>query len=194
MLAQKGILVAVIDTRGTGFRGEKFTKQTYKQLGKLETEDLVAGAKYLGALNYIDKNRIGIWGWSFGGYMTSLAMTKGDGIYKLGIAGAPVTNWRYYDNIYTERFLQRPQDNPSGYDNNSPTTHAANLQGHFLLIHGTGDDNVHFQNSVVLEEALINAGKQFQSFYYPDQAHGFRGSKINYHRAVLMVKFILENL
>jgi dipeptidyl-peptidase-4 len=194
MLAQKGILVAVIDTRGTGFRGEKFTKQTYKQLGKLETEDLVAGAKYLGTLAYVDKDRLGIWGWSFGGYMTSLAMTKGAGAYKLGIAGAPVTNWRYYDNIYTERFLQRPQDNPSGYDDNSPTTHAAKLQGHFLLIHGTGDDNVHFQNSVVLEDALINAGKQFHSFYYPDQAHGFRGGKVNYHRAVLMVNFILENL
>jgi dipeptidyl-peptidase-4 len=193
-LAQKGIIVAVIDTRGTGYRGEKFTKQTYKQLGKLETEDLVAGGKYLGTLPYVDKERLGIWGWSFGGYTTSLVMTKGAGTYKLGIAGAPVTTWRYYDNIYTERFLQRPQDNAAGYDDNSPVKYADKLQGKFLLIHGTGDDNVHFQNSVALEEALILAGKQFRSHFYPDQAHGFRGGKVNLHLYTLMTEFILENL
>lgn len=194
MLVQKGIVVAVIDTRGTGSRGEKFAKQTYKQLGRMECEDLVAGGKYLGTLPYIDKDRLAIWGWSYGGYTTSLVMTKGAGTYKLGIAGAPVTTWRYYDNIYTERFLQRPQDNPSGYDDNSPLTHASKLQGHFLLIHGTGDDNVHFQNSVALEDALINAGKQFRSHFYPDQAHGFRGPKVNHHRWTLMTEFILTNL
>jgi dipeptidyl-peptidase-4 len=194
MLVQKGIAVAVVDTRGTGSRGEKFTKQTYKQLGKLETEDLVAAGNHLGALPYIDKTRMGIWGWSYGGYTTALVMTKGAGTYKLGISGAPVTTWRYYDNIYTERFLQRPSDNPSGYDDNSPMTYASKLQGKFLLIHGTGDDNVHFQNSVVLEEALINAGKQFRSFYYPDQAHGFRGAVTNGHRFALMTDFLLENL
>ena len=194
LLTQKGIIVAVIDTRGTGFRGEKFTKQTYLQLGKMETEDLVAGGKYLGGLSFVDKDRLGIWGWSFGGYTTSLVMTKGAGTYKLGIAGAPVTTWRYYDNIYTERFLQRPQDNPTGYDDNSPVKYADKLQGHFLLIHGTGDDNVHFQNSVAFEEALINAGKQFRSHFYPDQAHGFRGGKVNYHLYTLMTEFVLENL
>lgn len=194
MLTQKGIIVAVIDTRGTTNRGEKFVKQTYLQLGKMETEDLVAGGKYLVGLSFVDKDRLGIWGWSFGGYTTSLVMTKGAGTYKLGIAGAPVTTWRYYDNIYTERFLQRPQDNASGYDDNSPVKYADRLQGKFLLIHGTADDNVHFQNAVALEEALINAGKQFRSHFYPDQAHGFRGGKVNYHLYTLMTEFVLENL
>jgi dipeptidyl-peptidase 4 len=190
MLVQKGIVVAVLDTRGTGSRGEKFTKQTYKQLGKMEMEDLVAGGKYLGGLSFADKDRLAIWGWSYGGYTTSLVMTKGAGTYKVGIAGAPVTTWRYYDNIYTERFLQRPQDNPSGYDDNSPMTYASKLQGDFLLIHGTGDDNVHFQNSVALEDALIVAGKQFRSHFYPDQAHGFRGAKVNHHRWTLMTEHL----
>jgi dipeptidyl-peptidase-4 len=194
MLVQKGVLVAVVDTRGTGSRGEQFTKQTYKQLGAMEMSDLLAAGSYLGNLPYVDKDRLGIWGWSFGGYTTALVMTKGAGTYKLGISGAPVTSWRYYDNIYTERFLQRPNDNALGYDNNSPLTYAHMLKGKFLLIHGTGDDNVHFQNSVALEDALISAGKQFQSFYYPDQAHGFRGAKVNAHRFVLMTEFILGNL
>lgn len=193
MLAQQGVLVAVIDTRGTGNRGEKFAKMTYKQLGKYELEDLLAGARHLGALPFIDEARIGIFGWSYGGYMTSLAMTKGAGVYKLGIAGAPVTNWRFYDTIYTERFLQTPQLNPGGYDDNSPTTYAANLQGKFLLIHGTGDDNVHFQNSVALEDGLIRAGKQFRSFYYPDLPHGW-GGKPRQHLLVMMTEFIQENL
>lgn len=194
MLVQKGIVVAVVDTRGTGSRGEAFTKQTYKSLGKLELEDLLAVGKYLGDLNYVDKDRLAIWGWSYGGYTTSLVMTKGAGTYKVGIAGAPVTSWRYYDNIYTERFLQRPQDNPEGYDVNSPLTYAGKLQGEFLLIHGTGDDNVHFQNSVALEQALISAGKQFRSHFYPDQAHGFRGAAINKHRWQLMTDFLIEKL
>jgi dipeptidyl-peptidase 4 len=193
MLAQQGILVAVIDTRGTGNRGEKFAKMTYKQLGKYELEDLLAGAKHLGALPYIDETRMGIFGWSYGGYMASLAMTKGAGVYKLGIAGAPVTNWRFYDTIYTERFLQTPQLNPGGYDDNSPTTHAANLQGKFLLIHGTGDDNVHFQNSVALEDGLIRAGKQFRSFYYPDLPHGW-GGKPRQHLVEMMTEFLQQNL
>lgn len=194
MLVQKGIAVAVVDTRGTGSRGEKFTKQTYKQLGKLEMEDLIAAGDHLGSLPFIDKSRMGIWGWSYGGYTTALVMTKGAGTYKLGISGAPVTTWRYYDNIYTERFLQRPSDNPSGYNDNSPMTYAGKLQGKFLMIHGTGDDNVHFQNSVALEDALIDAGKQFRSFYYPDQAHGFKGAGVNAHRFALMTEFLLENL
>jgi dipeptidyl-peptidase-4 len=194
MLTQKGIIVAVVDTRGTGSRGEKFAKQTYKQLGKMETEDLIAAGKYLGSLPFVDKDRLAIWGWSFGGYTTSLVMTKGAGTYKVGIAGAPVTSWRYYDNIYTERFLQRPQENAAGYDENSPTKYADKLEGQFLLIHGTGDDNVHFQNSVALEDALISAGKQFRSHFYPDQPHGFRGGKVNHHRWTLMTDFLLDHL
>jgi dipeptidyl-peptidase-4 len=192
MLAQKGFIVAVIDTRGTGYRGEKFVKMTYKQLGKYELEDLLAGGRHLAAQSFIDKERMGIFGWSYGGYMAALAMTKGAGVYKLGIAGAPVTNWRFYDTVYTERFMQTPQLNASGYDDNSPTTYADRLQGHFLMIHGTGDDNVHFQNSVALEDALIRAGKQFRSFYYPDLPHGW-GGKPRQHLIVMMTDFILQN-
>jgi dipeptidyl-peptidase 4 len=193
LLAQKGYCVAVMDTRGTGYRGEKFVKMTYRQLGKYELEDLLAGGRHLAALPYIDADRMGIFGWSYGGYMTSLVMTKGAGVYKLGIAGAPVTNWRYYDTVYTERFMQTPQLNASGYDENSPTTHAANLKGHFLMIHGTGDDNVHFQNSVALQDALIRAGKQFRSFYYPDLPHGW-GGRPRHHLITMMTEFLFQNL
>lgn len=194
LLVQKGYIVVTMDTRGTGFRGEQFTKQTYKEMGKLELEDLLAGGKHLASLPYVDGNRLGIYGWSYGGFMAALVMTKGAGVYKLGIAGAPVTNWRYYDNIYTERFMQLPKDNASGYDDNSPIKYADKLQGHFLLIHGTGDDNVHFQNSVALQDALIMAGKQFQSFYYPDDPHGVRGAKRRHHLHTMMTDFILKNL
>jgi dipeptidyl-peptidase-4 len=191
---QKGYIVAVIDSRGTGGRGEQFKKLTYKQLGKYELEDHIAGAKFLSTLEYVDDSRIGIWGWSYGGYMSSLAMTKGAGTFKMGIAVAPVTNWRFYDTIYTERYLQTPQLNASGYDDNSPSTHANKLQGNFLLIHGTGDDNVHFQNSVVLQDALINAGKQFTSFYYPDKHHGIQGAQTKYHLYTMMLNYVQENL
>ncbi|HEX8040215.1 MAG TPA: S9 family peptidase [Chryseosolibacter sp.] len=194
MLTQNGYIVAVIDPRGTGGRGEAFKKVTYKQLGKYELEDQIAGARYLSSLEYVDGSRIGIWGWSYGGYMSSLAMTKGAGTFKVGIAVSPVTNWRFYDTIYTERYLQTPQLNPDGYDLNSPSTYAAKLEGKFLLIHGTGDDNVHFQNSVVLEDALVNAGKQFRSFYYPDKHHGIQGGETRHHLYTMMLSFIKENL
>ncbi|MFY0626390.1 MAG: S9 family peptidase [Reichenbachiella sp.] len=194
LLAQKGYIVTVIDTRGTGGRGSDFKKETYKQLGKLEADDLIACGKQLGALNFIDEERMGIWGWSYGGYMSSLVMMKGDGLFKAGIAVAPVTTWRYYDTIYTERYLQRPQDNPLGYDNNSPNTHADHLQGEFLLIHGTGDDNVHMQNSIALQNKLIEAGKQFQSFYYPDKTHSISGEKTQSHLFQMMTNFIVKNL
>jgi dipeptidyl-peptidase-4 len=194
MLTQKGYIVAVVDTRGTGSRGEAFKKITYKQLGKYEVEDLVAAANYFGGLDYVDEQRIGIWGWSYGGYMTSLAMTKGGGAFKVGIAVAPVTNWRFYDTVYTERYLQTPQLNPKGYDDNSPLFFAEDLRGKFLLIHGTGDDNVHFQNSVAFEDALISAGKQFETFYYPDKHHGIQGGKTRQHLYTMMTDFILNNL
>ncbi len=194
MLVQQGYIVAVVDGRGTGSRGAAFKKITYKQLGKYETEDQIEAAKYLGSLGYINKSRIGIWGWSYGGYISSLAMFKGAKYFKTGIAVAPVTSWRYYDTIYTERYLQRPQDNASGYDDNSPITHAGKLEGNFLLIHGTGDDNVHFQNSVALENALINSGKQFSSFYYPDKTHGIGGRETRAHLYTLMKDFIINNL
>jgi dipeptidyl-peptidase-4 len=194
LLVQKGYLVVTLDTRGSGYRGEEFVKQTYKQMGRLELEDLLAGGRYLASLPYVDGNRLGIYGWSYGGFMASLVMTKGAGVYKLGIAGAPVTNWRYYDNIYTERYMQRPQDNPSGYDDLSPIKYANRLSGHFLLIHGTGDDNVHIQNSIALQDALIMAGKQFRSFFYPDDPHGIRGARRRHHLYTMMTDFILENL
>ncbi len=194
LLAQKGFLVAVVDTRGTGGRGAAFKKITYKELGKYELQDLVTAAKFFTTLPFVDRERMGIWGWSYGGYMAALAMTKAGGVFRTGIAVAPVTNWRFYDTIYTERFLQTPQLNPSGYDDNSPLTHAAHLQGNFLMIHGTGDDNVHFQNSVQFENALIHAGKQFRSFYYPDKHHGIQGSKTRQHLYTMMLDYFLETL
>ena len=193
-LVQKGYIVACVDGRGTGYKGTKFKKVTYKNLGKYEIEDQIAAAKWFGNQSYIDKSRIGIFGWSFGGYMTSLAMTKGADVFKAGIAVAPVTNWRYYDSIYTERFLQTPQENPDGYDQNSPTTFAKLLKGKFLLIHGTADDNVHFQNSMEFSEALIQNKKQFEFMAYPDKNHGIYGGMTRPQLYQKMTDFILENL
>ncbi|MEO0555702.1 MAG: S9 family peptidase [Bacteroidota bacterium] len=194
MLTQKGYIIAVIDPRGTGARGQEFKKMTYKELGKYESEDHIAGAKYLGGLPYVDASRIGIWGWSYGGYMSSLAMFKGEGIFKAAIAVAPVTNWRFYDTIYTERYMALPQENGSGYDDNSPVSHSQKLQGNYLLIHGTGDDNVHFQNAVTLQNKLIAEGKQFDSFYYPDRAHGIFRKSARPHLFTMMTDWVLENL
>jgi dipeptidyl-peptidase-4 len=194
MLADKGYIIVSVDNRGTGARGKEFRTGTYAQLGKLETQDQIEGAKYLGTLPYVDKARIGIWGWSYGGYMSSLCMTMGADYFKAGIAVAPVTTWRYYDTIYTERYLKRPQDNTSGYDDNSPITHAAKLKGKFLLIHGTGDDNVHFQNSIDFSDALVEANREFESFYYRNRAHSLRGGNTRYHLYSMMTKFLKENL
>ncbi|MEL6132165.1 MAG: alpha/beta fold hydrolase, partial [Bacteroidota bacterium] len=194
MLAQKGYIVACVDNRGTGGRGRDFRAGTYANLGRYETMDQVAAAKYLGDLPYIDKERIGIWGWSYGGYMTSLCMTKGGGVFKMGIAVAPVTNWRFYDTIYTERYLKRPQENARGYDENSPINFADQLEGKLLVIHGTGDDNVHFQNTVEFTDALIAANKQFDVFFYPNRNHGIYGGNTRYHLYTQMTNYILENL
>ncbi|MGL1887902.1 MAG: S9 family peptidase [Reichenbachiella sp.] len=194
MLTQNGYIVAVVDTRGTGGKGEKFKKQTYLQLGKYEVADLIASAKYLGKLDFVDANRIGVWGWSYGGYMSSLCMVKGDGIFKAGVAVAPVTNWRFYDTIYTERYMRRPQENEEGYDQNSPSTFAHQLKGNYLMIHGTGDDNVHFSNATAFQESLIQANKQFDSFYYPDKAHSLYGGKTRTHLYSMMLNWWLENL
>lgn len=194
MLVQKGYIVSVVDGRGTGGRGEKFKKQTYRNLGRMEVEDQISSAKHLASLPYVDGARIGIWGWSYGGYMSSLALEEGADVFAMAIAVAPVSSWRYYDTIYTERFLSTPQDNPDGYDNNSPTKHAAKMKGKFLLVHGTGDDNVHFQNAVVLQDALIKEGVQFQSFYYPDRAHGIYRGHARPHLFNMMTQFVLDNL
>ena len=193
-LVQKGYVVACVDGRGTGYRGTKYKKVTYKNLGKYEIEDQIAAAKWLGKQSYIDKERIGIFGWSFGGYMASLAMTKGADVFKMGIAVAPVTNWRYYDSVYTERFMLTPQENPAGYDDNSPTSYAKLLKGKFLLIHGTADDNVHFQNALIFSEALIQNKKQFDFMAYPDKNHGIYGGQTRPQLYQKMTDFILENL
>ncbi|OJJ21448.1 S9 family peptidase [marine bacterium AO1-C] len=194
MLANEGYMIACVDNRGTGGRGRAFKHVTYKQLGYYETADQIEAAKYLAKLPYVDDKRIGIWGWSYGGYMSSLCIMKGADVFKTAIAVAPVTTWRFYDTIYTERFLQRPQDNADGYDKNSPLNHVAKLRGNYLLIHGTGDDNVHFQNSVELQNALIRAGKQFQSFYYPNRAHGINSGNARPHLYNMMTNFLLKNL
>jgi len=194
MLAQQGYLVVSVDNRGTGNRGRDFKNCTYKELGKLETEDLIETAKYLGGLDYVNPSRIGIFGWSYGGYMSSLALTKGADYYSMAIAVAPVTNWRFYDSVYTERYMRTPQENANGYDDNSPINHVDKMKGAYLLVHGTGDDNVHFQNTVEMTEALIEANKHFDLYMYPDRNHGIYGKNARLHLFTKMTDFIKKNL
>ncbi len=195
MLASKGYIIVSIDGRGTGGKGTNFTKVTYKQLGKYETIDQIEAAKKLGKRPYIDASRIGIWGWSFGGFTSTNAILKGADTFKMAIAVAPVTSWRFYDTVYTERYMQTPQLNPSGYDDNSPLSYAEKLKGNYLLIHGTGDDNVHVQNSMRMLNALIKANVPYDSEFYPDRTHGiYRGQNTRLHLYKRMTKYILENL
>jgi dipeptidyl-peptidase-4 len=194
MLAQKGYIIASVDNRGTGARGQEFKKMTYLQLGKYETIDQIEAAKYFASQSYVDSARIGIWGWSYGGFMSTLCITKGANVFSMAIAVAPVTNWRYYDNIYTERFMRKPQDNASGYDDNSPINHVDKLKGKYLLIHGTGDDNVHVQNTMDLITSLNKANKQYTMFLYPNKNHGIYGGNTRMHLYTLMTNFILNNL
>lgn len=194
MLAQKGYIVVSVDARGTGYRGTEYKKCTYKQLGKLETEDQIAAAKWLGKQKYVDAARIGIFGWSYGGYMSSLCITKGADVFSTAIAVAPVTNWRYYDSIYTERYMQTPQENGAGYDDNSPISHVEKLAGKYLLVHGTADDNVHYQNSLEMTSALVNKNKEFDMFMYPNKNHGIYGGYTRLHLFNKMTNFILNNL
>jgi dipeptidyl-peptidase 4 len=194
MLTQQGYIVACVDGRGTGYKGAAFKKVTYKELGKYEVEDQIDAAKTIGNYPYVDKTRIGIWGWSYGGFMSSNCILKGNDVFKMAIAVAPVTNWRFYDSVYTERYMQTPQENPSGYDNNSPINFVEKLKGKFLLIHGSADDNVHVQNSMQMMEALIQANKQFDSQIYPDKDHGIRGGKTRIQLFNKMTNFIQNNL
>lgn len=194
MMAQKGYIVVCADGTGTGFRGEAFRKKTYLQLGKYESDDQIAVAKSLAKLPYVDKNRIGIWGWSYGGFMSATCILKGNDVFKAAVSVAPVTNWRFYDNVYTERYMRLPQENPKGYDDNAPEKMADRLKGKLLLMHGTGDDNVHFQNAAVFTNALIKANKQFDNGYYPDRAHGISGGNATMHLYTKMTNFILDNL
>ena len=193
-LAQEGYLVACVDPRGTAARGEDFRKITYMQLGKYESDDMVEAARYLAGLPYADPGNIAIWGWSYGGFMTALTMSKGGALFRAGIAVAPVTNWRYYDNIYTERYMRTPEENPQGYDENSPISHAGKIVGRLLLVHGSADDNVHYQNTMEYAEALVQAGIQFDMAIYTNRNHGIRGGNTTMHLYQRMEEFLRNNL
>ncbi|MDB9954601.1 DPP IV N-terminal domain-containing protein [Flavobacteriaceae bacterium] len=193
-LAQQGYIVACVDGRGTGFKGADFKKVTYLNLVKYETEDQIQAAKQISDLSFIDKSRIGIWGWSYGGHMSTNCLLKGNDVFKMAIAVAPVTSWRFYDTIYTERFMRTPQENPSGYDENSPFNYPELLKGDYLLVHGSGDDNVHVQHTMRMVEALIQADKQFDWAIYPDKNHGIYGGNTTMHLYTKMTNFLHEKL
>ena len=194
MLAQEGYIVACVDGRGTGYKGAAFKKVTYKELGKYEVEDQIDAAKVIAKYAYVDPARIGIWGWSYGGFMSSNCILKGADVFKMAIAVAPVTNWRFYDSVYTERYMQTPQENASGYDENSPINHVSKLKGSYLLIHGSADDNVHVQNTMRMVEALVQANKQFDWAIYPDKNHGIYGGATRLQLYTKMTNFIKEKL
>ena len=194
LLQSKGYIIACVDGRGTGFKGRDFKKSTYLQLVRYESDDQIAAAEQLSALPYIDENRTGIWGWSFGGDMAMHSILKGNEVFETAISVAPVTSWRFYDTIYTERFMRTPQENPEGYDLNSPLNYADQLKGKLLLVHGSADDNVHFQNTMRMVEALVQANKQFDWAVYPDKNHGIYGGKTREQLYNKMTQFILNNL
>ena len=194
LLQSRGYVIACVDGRGTGFKGRDFKKSTYLQLVRYESDDQIAAAEQLSALPYIDENRTGIWGWSFGGDMAMHSILKGNEVFETAISVAPVTSWRFYDTIYTERFMRTPQENPEGYDLNSPLNYAERLKGKLLLVHGSADDNVHFQNTMRMVEALVQANKQFDWAVYPDKNHGIYGGKTREQLYTKMTQFILNNL
>jgi dipeptidyl-peptidase-4 len=173
-------------------RGRDFMKVTYQNLGYWEVHDQIEGAKWLGSLPYVDAGRIGIWGWSYGGYMACLCILRGADVFKAALAVAPVTHWNFYDTIYTERYMRRPQDNPKGYEESAPLTHADKLKGKFLLVHGTADDNVHFQNSARLAAEFQKHNRQFRTMYYPGKHHGIEG--VSMHLFTMITDFITQNL
>jgi dipeptidyl-peptidase-4 len=194
LLCQEGYIVVCVDGRGTLGRGRDFKHSTYLQLGKYETIDQIETAKYLGQFTYVDSKRIGFQGWSFGGYLASLLITKGADYFKTAIAVAPVTNWRYYDNIYTERFMRKPQENAEGYDSNSPVNFVKLIKGKYLLIHGSADDNVHLQNSMEMSKKLVEANIPFEQFIYPNKNHGIYGGNTRLHLFQKILSFTKENL
>jgi dipeptidyl-peptidase-4 len=193
-LAQEGFVIACVDPRGTAARGEEFRKITYMQLGKYESDDQVEAARYLGTLPFVDKNNIAIWGWSYGGFMAALCMEKGADVFKAGISVAPVTNWRFYDSVYTERYMRTPQENLDGYDDNSPLSHAEKIKGNYLLIHGSADDNVHFQNTMEFTERMVQSGVQFDMAVYTNRNHGIKGGNTSMHLYTKMTSFLKEKL
>ncbi|MDO8366537.1 MAG: DPP IV N-terminal domain-containing protein [Saprospiraceae bacterium] len=194
MLAQQGYVVACVDNRGTGARGEEFKKMTYKQLGHYEVMDQIEAAKHLGSLDFVDAGRIGIFGWSYGGYMSTNCILKGNDVFEAAIAVAPVTNWKWYDSVYTERYMQTHEENELGYEENSPTNFAEQLEGSYLLVHGLADDNVHFQNTAEMANELIAKNKQFDTMIYPNRNHGIGGDNAKIHLYTLMTKFLNEKL
>ena len=193
-LSTKDILVVCVDGRGTGARGEAFRKCTYMNMGDLESKDQVEAAHALAELPYVDGDRMAIWGWSFGGYNTLMALTVGKGTFKVGIAVAPPTDWRYYDTVYTERFMRTPQENQRGYDLTSPLKRVKELQGKLLLIHGTADDNVHFKQTMDYAEALVQANKQFDMHVYRDRNHSIYGGNTRFHLYTKMSNYLFDNL
>lgn len=193
-MAMKGYIVVSVDNRGTGGKGEAFKKTTYKRLGQKESDDQIAAAKYFASQSYVDPDRIGIYGWSFGGYMAAMCITKGAGVFNTAVAVAPVTDWRYYDNIYTERYMGKPQDNAANYDAGSVMTYVPKMTGNFLVIHGTYDDNVHPQNTFMLLKEMIKLNKKFDSEFYPNKAHGISGGYTRLHVYTRITDYILNHL
>ena len=194
MLAQKGYIVMSVDNRGTGGRGSAFQKATYLNLGKYEIEDQIAVAEFMKKQRYVDSSRIGIWGWSYGGFMSSLGISVGSHTFKTAIAVAPVTHWQYYDNIYTERYMRTPQENPEGYEHNAPLNHVKKIKGKYLLIHGMADDNVHVQHAMEMIKEMIKNNIEFESEMYPNKDHGIYGGYTRLHLYKRMTRFLLENL
>jgi dipeptidyl-peptidase-4 len=193
-LAQEGFLVVCVDPRGTAARGEDFRKITYQQLGKYESDDMVEAAKYLGTQPFVDKSNIAIYGWSYGGFMVLLTMQKGGELFKAGISVAPVTSYRFYDSVYTERYMRTPEENKEGYDENAPLSHAGNIKGRLLIIHGSADDNVHAQNTFEFTEKMVQAGVQFDMAIYTNRNHGIRGGNTSMHLYTKMTNFLKEQL
>jgi dipeptidyl-peptidase-4 len=192
-LVEAGYIVVCVDGRGTGFKGEKFKKCTHGDLGRIETQDQIAAARWLGSQDYVDASRIGIYGWSFGGFVALNAILHGADVFAVAVAVAPVTNWRYYDSIYTEIYNGLPDENPKGYDENSPVNHAARLRGRLLLVHGSGDDNVHVQNSLAMAHALVAADRHFDMMIYPDDNHGMHPNGPVHIRETIAA-YVIENL
>ncbi|MGH7521961.1 MAG: prolyl oligopeptidase family serine peptidase, partial [Gemmatimonadales bacterium] len=194
MLAQRGYIVASVDNRGTGARGRAWRKIIYKQMGVVETQDQAAAARAIGRLPYVDSTRMGMWGWSYGGFMSLNVMTQTPGVFSMAVSVAPVSHWKYYDTIYTERYMGLPKDNAAGYDKGSPLTYAKNLKGRLLIVHGSGDDNVHFQNTEMMVNALVAANRPFSLMVYPNRTHSISGGATTQHLYTLLTKFIEENL
>ena len=194
MLAQRGYVVASVDNRGTGARGRAWRKIIYKQMGVIETHDQAEAAKAIGRYSWVDSTRMGIWGWSFGGFMTLNAMMQTPDVYRMGMSVAPVTHWKYYDTIYTERYMGLPQNNEEGYDKGSPLTYAKDLRGKLLIVHGSGDDNVHFQNTEMMVNALVDANRPFSLMVYPNRNHSISGGTTRQHLYSLLTRYLEENL